>query len=67
MVGKGGGVDRVEVHDSWKEVVKDWEEWRWGNGLIIGAVYTFFLLSIYIDELLDTSSSGDWIIISSVK
>ena len=26
----------------------------------------FILLSIHIDELLDTSASGDWIIISSV-
>ena len=42
MIGKGGSLDRVELHDSWKEVVEDWEELWWGNGLSIGAVCNFF-------------------------
>ena len=67
MIGKGGGLDRAELYDSWKEVVEDWGEWWWGNGLSIGAVCNFFAFEcIHLDELLDTSASGDWIIINSV-
>ena len=46
MIGKRGGGDRAEVHDSWKEVVEDWEEWWWGNGLSIDALCHFFKVSI---------------------
>ena len=32
MIGKVGGVDLVEVQDSWKKIGEDCE-WWWGNGV----------------------------------
>jgi len=42
VIGKGGGVDRAEVHDAWKEVVEYFEVWWWGNSLSIDAVCNLF-------------------------